>query len=165
MAGVFALEVRTHQVVDEDKNAGCLEDGADADDHVQDLPAAARLVGIYAARHAEQPGNVHEVEGEMKADEKKPEVPLAELLAHHPAGDLGVPVVEGAKERKQNRADQHVVEVRDHEVRVAQLPVEGSGREHDAGEPGDEELKQEADAEHHGHGEDAPCRPRSSPAS
>ena len=46
------------------------------------------------------------------------------------------------------------MEVRDHKIRVAQLPVEGRDGEHDAGEPGDQKLKQEADAEHHGRGED-----------
>ena len=72
---------------------------------------------------------MHEVEGEMEADEEEPEVPLAERLAHHAAGDLGVPVVEGAEEREDDRADQHVVEVSDDEVGVAELPVEGrSGR-------------------------------------
>jgi hypothetical protein len=34
------------------------------------------------------------------------------------------------------------VEVRDDEVGVAQLPVEGRDRQHDAREAGDEELKE-----------------------
>ena len=45
------------------------------------------------------------------------------------------------------------MEVRDHKVGVAELPVEGRGRQHDAGQSGDEELKEKCDAEHHGNGE------------
>ena len=108
-------------------------------------PAAVGLVGVDAARHAQQAGDVHEVEGEMEADEEEPEVPLAELLRHHAAGHLRVPVVEGRKEHEEDGADQNVVEVSDDKVGVAQLPVERGDREHDAGEAGDEELKQEAD--------------------
>jgi hypothetical protein len=46
------------------------------------------------------------------------------------------------------------VEVRDHKVGVAQLPVERGSREHDAGQSGDQELEEEADAEHHRSRED-----------
>ena len=83
------------------------------------------LVGVDAARHAEQAGNVHEVEGEMEADQEEPEVPLAQRLAQHAAGHLGIPVVEGGEDREEDGADQHVVEVRDDEIGVAELPVEG----------------------------------------
>src|SRR5260370_26347402 len=34
-------------------------------------------------------------------------------------------------------------------VGVAELPVEGCDRHHDAGKPGDQELEQESDAEEH----------------
>jgi hypothetical protein len=45
------------------------------------IPAAVGLVGVDAARHSQHTGDVHEVEGEMKADEEEPEVPLAQLFA------------------------------------------------------------------------------------
>ena len=68
---------------------------------------------------------------------------LPSVLAKHAAGHLRIPVVEGGKEHEQDCADQHVVKVGDDEVGVAELPVEGGDGEHDAGEPGDQELKQE----------------------
>ena len=120
-----------------------LEDGAAGDDQVQHPPAAVGFVGVDAARHAQQAGNVHEVEGEMEADDEEPEVPLAELLREHAAGHLRIPVIEGGKDHEENGADQHVVEVRDDEIGVAELPVEGRDGEHDAGEAGDEELEEE----------------------
>ena len=63
---------------------------------------------------------------------------------------FGIPVVEGGEERKQNPAHDHIVEVRDHKVGPAQLPVEGRSRQHDARETGDQELEQKPDAEQHG---------------
>jgi hypothetical protein len=39
--------------------------------------------------------------------------------------------------------------VGDDEVRIPELPIERRGAEHDAGEPGDEELEQEGRAEEH----------------
>src|SRR6059036_611242 len=47
----------------------------------------------------------------------------------------------------------NVVEVRDHEVRVGQLPVERHDGEHDSREAGDQELEEEADAEEHRYAE------------
>ena len=58
-----------------------------------------------------------------------PSVSLSILPDH-----LREPVVEGAEEREEDSADDHVVEVRDHEVRVAKLPVERRRAQHDAGQ-------------------------------
>ena len=55
-----------------------LEDGSAGDDEIPDHPSAVGLVGVDAARHAQKAGDMHEVEGEMEADEEDPEVPLAE---------------------------------------------------------------------------------------
>ena len=94
---------------------------------------------------------MHEVEGEMESNDEEPEVPLAQRLAHHPARHLRVPVVEGAKERSNDRADQNIVKVRNHKVRAAQLPVERSRRKHDTRQSRDQKLEQKGEAEHHGH--------------
>src|ERR1700688_2995690 len=61
----------------------------------------------------------------------------SEPLVVHPPGHLREPVVEGSENGEQDAADDHVVEVRDHEVRVAELPVERRRAEHDAGQSGD----------------------------
>ena len=45
---------------------------------------------------------------------------------------LREPVVEGSKEREQNSAHDDVVKVSDHEIRIAELPVEGRDAQHDS---------------------------------
>ena len=47
-----------------------------------------------------------------------------QLLVVHPAGHLRPPVVQAAEERDHRAAHHHVVEVRDHEVRVVQVDVD-----------------------------------------
>ena len=89
------------------------------------LPAAAGLVGVNAARHPEHTGNVHEVEGEVEADQEQPEMPFAQSFAQHAAGHLRIPVVEGGEEHEEDCTDQHVVKVSDDEIGAAKLPVEG----------------------------------------
>ena len=72
---------------------------------------------------------------------------LAEPLAHHPAGDLGIPVVERAEQREHGAADQHVVQVRDDEVGVVHLQIERHRGEHDAGQAAEDEDEEEAEHE------------------
>ena len=43
------------------------------------------------------------------------------------------------------------MEVGNNEIRQAKLPTEGRTRKHDAGETGNQELKEEPDAEQHWH--------------
>ena len=74
---------------------------------------------------------------------------LPEPLAQHPSGDLREPVVEGAEQREDRAADQHVVEMRDDEVGVVHLQVERHRREHHAGQPADHEDEDEAEHEEH----------------
>src|SRR5208282_1569249 len=83
------------------------------------------------------------------ADHEQPEMQFAEGFVHHPARNFGIPIVESSEKGEQDSANDHIVEVRNYKVRAAQLPVEGRGGQHDAGKPGDQELKQEADAEQH----------------
>ena len=60
-------------------------------------------------------------------------------LAHHPAGDLGEPVGDRAHQRKHRAADQHVVEVRDDEIRVVHLRIQRHRGDHHAGHAADDE--------------------------
>src|SRR5271168_2201551 len=85
----------------------------------------------------------------MKSDEEKPEVKFGERLVVHSPGHFREPVVERSKGSEQNAADDHVVEMRDHEVRTPKLPVKWGDAQHDSGEARDKELEQEADAEQH----------------
>ena len=90
---------------------------------------------------------------------KQPEVQFAQAFVQHPPGDFGIPVIESGEEGEQNSADDHVVKVRDDKVGAAELPVKGRRGQHDAGEAGDQELEEEADAEQHRRLEDESCRP------
>jgi len=84
---------------------------------------------------------VHEIEREVEPDDEQPEVNPREPLAVHPAGNLREPVVEGSKDGEQDAADDDVMEMRDHEIRVTELPIERCRAEHDAGQAGHQELK------------------------
>ena len=64
------------------------------------------------------------VERQVEADDEQPEVPLAQRLAQHSPGHLGEPVVERAEDREEDAAHDDVVEMRHHEIRVAELPIE-----------------------------------------
>ena len=53
--------------------------------------------------------------------------------------------MDAREDREDRAAEEHVVEVGDHEVRIGRLLVEGHGREHDAGQPADHEDDDEAE--------------------
>src|ERR1700753_819363 len=89
----------------------------------------------------------------MEADEKQPEVQLAQGLAQHFSGHFREPIVERSKGGKKNAAHNHIVKVGNHVIRVPKMPVEGRYGQSDSGQPGDQKLKQETGAEHHGSGE------------
>src|SRR5665213_4448768 len=123
VAGNFPAEVGADHVEDETANADYLKDDSDADDQVPHPPTTGCIVGINAPRHTQQAWDVHEVEGEMEADQEEPEMPLAQCLAHHPARHLGIPVVKRTEKREHDGADQDIVEVCDHKVGSAHLPL------------------------------------------
>src|SRR5580698_5397033 len=70
----FASPAGPHDIDREHQNSKGLKDNADGYDQIPDIPAAARLVSVDASRHAEQARYMHEIEREMEADEKQPEV-------------------------------------------------------------------------------------------
>src|SRR5208283_166664 len=137
-------------IPDEHQRGNGLKENADGDNQIPDIPAATGLVGVNPARHAENSRHVHEVERQMEADDEQPELKLAEFLVVHSAGHFREPIIESAENRKENRAYDHVMEVRNHKVRAAELPVEWSGGKHDPGKSGNQELEDERNAEQHG---------------
>ncbi|SHP15662.1 Uncharacterised protein [Mycobacteroides abscessus subsp. abscessus] len=85
----------------------------------------------------------------MEADEGQPEVELAQALIEQTARHLWEPEVDAGVGREHDGAEEHVVEVRDHEVRVGDVEVDrGHGQQH-AGQTTEEERDQEADGEDH----------------
>ncbi len=93
---------------------------------------------------------MHDVEGEMEADDKQPEMPLAEPLVEHAPGHLRVPVIKGRKDHEDDGADEHVMEMRHYEIGIVQLPVPRRYRKHDPRQPGNHKLEQERDRKQHG---------------
>src|ERR1700688_4274746 len=82
-SGGFATVVRPEQVSQEDQDSGSLEEISDGYNEVPCVPTAARLIGIDSSRHAEQSGDMNEVEGKVEADYEKPEMDFAERFAIH----------------------------------------------------------------------------------
>ena len=95
----------------------------------------------------------------MEADDEEPEVDFAELFVVETAAHFGKPIVEGSEDGEENGTDDDVVEVSDNKIRGTELPIEWGSREHDAGEAGDEELKEESNAKEHGSFENEPATP------
>src|SRR4051794_20924474 len=76
-------------------------------------------------------------------------MPLAERFAHQASGSFRVPVIDSCKDAEHDSADKDIVEVRNHKIRVMELPVPRRHREHDAGQSRDQELKEKSNAEQH----------------
>src|SRR5271156_1450022 len=111
-----AFEHRPQHVEDKNKNRDGLNYGTDGDDEVPNVPATAWFVGVDAARHAQNSWDVHRVESQVEADDKKPEVPSRQGLAVHAAAHFGEPVIEGAKNRDKDGANNHIVEMGNHKI-------------------------------------------------
>src|SRR5699024_11899826 len=70
------------------------------------------------------------------------------LLVEHLARPLRPPEVEPGEHREHNGAEDHVVEVRDHEVGIRYLLIKGGTGQDHTGEPTEEERGQESDRPH-----------------
>src|ERR1700722_7372452 len=86
----------------------------------------------------------------MKSDDEQPEMDLAQGFVEHPSSNFRVPVIKCTEERKENSADNHVMKMRDDEIRAAKLPIERRCAQHDAGETSNQKLKEKSDTEQHG---------------
>src|ERR1700751_2303253 len=92
---------------------------------------------------------MHEVKRQVKSDHKQPEVHLTQRFDIHPSSHLREPVVESAEKSEQDSAHDHVVEVRNHKIGIAELPIEGRRTQHDPSKTGNQKLKQKRNAEQH----------------
>src|SRR5262249_32759830 len=137
VAGFRALPVGNDQVVDKQQNRCRLNECSDGDDQVQRLPARTGFVGVDAPRHAQNSGDVHDVEGHVEANHEKPEMPFAQAFTEHTPGDFRVPVIESAKQREHDSAYDYVMKVSNNEVGEAKLPIDGYAGLNNAGKTGD----------------------------
>src|SRR5207245_10163096 len=144
------MEIRPKKVHNEEQKARRLEEHPDRHDEIQGVPTPPRLVGIDSARHSEKTGNVHEIKGQMKSDEEEPEVQFTERLVVHLSGHLRKPIIEGAKSREKNAADDDVMKVGDDRVGIPKVPGERRCAQHDSRKTGNQELKEKANREQHG---------------
>src|SRR5262249_27191921 len=137
----LALAQGSDKVPGQAGNAYDLKDNTDRGDQVQQLPTAARVVGVDSTRHTQQAGDVHRVKGQVEADEEEGHMPEAERLVQHSPCGLREQVVDPAEDAEQHTADKHVVEMSDDEIGIGQVPIEGDGRQHNARQPGNQKLK------------------------
>ena len=138
---------RVEQPVEEDQRAEAGDVGADRRDVV---PARERVrIVDIAARHAGEAEEVLREEHQVDADERHPEVQLADGLVVHVAGDLREPVVPAGEDREHGAEREHVVEVRHHVVGLLQRAVDAGIGEHHAGDAADGEQEDEADRPQH----------------
>src|SRR6266851_9499600 len=127
----FSPEIGPEQVSQEDQNPGSLEEDSDGHNEVPRVPTPPRLVGIDPSWHAQQSWDMHEVEGQVEADQEKPEMQFAERFAVHLPRHLREPVVKGPEKSEEDAADDYVVKMRDHEIGISQVPIERSRTLHD----------------------------------
>src|SRR5882724_1998664 len=131
-----SLEVRNNKVRHKHESGNSLNECPDTHEKVHRVPTPAGLVGVDSPRHSEHAGNMHHVKRQVKADQEKPEMQLAEAFVEYSSGDFWIPVINCAEEGEQDSAYDHIVKVRDDKIRAAQLPIEGCRAKHYAGEAG-----------------------------
>src|SRR5579864_6649736 len=73
-SGGLTAEIGPDQVSQEDQNPGSLEENPDGHDEVPSVPTPPRFIGVDPSRHAEQSGDMHEVEGEVESDDENQEM-------------------------------------------------------------------------------------------
>src|SRR6266516_2482700 len=107
--------------------------------------------GVVAGAPADacRANHVDQEEEQIEPDEVEPEVDLPKALVEEPPEHLRPPVVEGREERERGAAEEHVVHVRNDEVRVRDLPVERERGDEDPRETTDREDPDRAEREQH----------------
>ena len=123
---------------------------AERADRADQVPVGEHHVVVGdAARHAGQAEEVLREEQQVDEHHRPPEMHLAPELAVHAPGPLRPPVVHRGDDAEQRAGDQHVVEVRDHEVGVVVLEVGRHDRQHQAREAADGEQDHERQRPQH----------------
>ena len=88
----------------------------------------------------------------LKPTKTKQRGDSAPVIAEHAAGHLRPPVVQAAQEGDHRAADHHVMEMRDDEVGVVHVHVDGQRAEEQPGQPADAEEEEEAERVEHRRG-------------
>src|SRR5450755_5061701 len=111
-----------------------LQDLKDDSDQNQDRPAGGHdqprtplrdIVVLHSSRHAEKSEDIKRHEGDIEADQPKPERSFTEAIMQEEDERLGKPVGVAGKRTEQHPADDYVVKVSDQEQAVVQQEVGG----------------------------------------
>src|SRR5699024_3247609 len=145
----LAVAVGLEDVPQERQHGNSQDQGTDGGHLVVGRKAVGREVVRVTTRHTGVACPVLNQERGVEADEGQPEVQLAQTLVQHAVGHLREPAVHTSEGCEGNRAEQGVVEVRNHEVGVRQVEIHCRASQHDAGQTTEEEGGKEAQREHH----------------
>src|SRR6056297_2915218 len=91
-----------------------------------------RRVGVNASRHSKESHDMHGKESYVEADKRKPEAEMPELGKKRAAGELRDPVIHARHDWEYRTADQHVMKMGHHKVRVVYLPIKRDDCHHHA---------------------------------
>src|SRR5579875_2824382 len=94
---------------------------------------------------------MHREESQVCANQEKPELDLSQRLIEHLASHLRKPVEEAREDREDRAAEENVVNVRDHKVRVSHLVIERHHSQSHAVQTTDQEHANEAQGKVHRH--------------
>src|SRR5215471_7137933 len=153
----------SEKVEEENEDPNCLKEDAHSDDEIQSSPTPSRLVGVDAAGHTQHARNVHCIERHVETNHPQPEVPFTQPLVEKTSGSFREIIVNSGEDPGKKPAHKCEMEVSHDEIRIVELPVEGDCCQHDAGQTGNQKLKQERDAKQQGRVEtqfSSPHRPQ-----
>ena len=122
----LAVAVAFEDVPQERQRRRAEDERENRGDRVEDGESVRGQVVGVAARHAFVTQPVLDQERAVETDERGPEMPLAQALVHQPSGHLREPEVDTCVGGEHDRPEQHVVEMRDHEVAVGYSEIECS---------------------------------------
>ena len=89
-------------------------------------------------------------EAEVETDEGQGEVQLAKRLIQHPAGEFGIPVIDGAEDDEDGSSIDNVVKVADDEIGIVNVDIKGNLRQGNAGDTAKNKVNDEGAGEKHG---------------
>ena len=151
--GLRPVKVAPDHVVEEDQLGNTHDQRHDRDEGVQHMGRFRNerdlIIVVIAPRHAQKAQIMHREIDQIGSDERDPEMQLAQRNVPHPAGDLGIPVVDGSEDNQDGGHAHHHVEVGDHEIGARKRDVHADIAKEQAGQSAIDERKDEADGEQH----------------
>src|ERR1044072_3394267 len=85
----------------------------------------------------------------MEPNDEQPEMQKSEPAIKQTTDRFRIPVIKAGEHAKEESTDERVMKMRDDEVGIRELPVQGRHSQHHAGQARDQKLKEKCDAEKH----------------